>query len=124
MKRFITIAVLAAVLAGCASTTTTYPDGRIVEERRIDPDFLTAAIALGQSALQLAALESETPTQPTSPDTPSLVEDMAHLELIAIEVQTIVADGVTTGEWARLRELYAETQAILRRQGVTVKVGS
>ncbi len=122
MKRFITLAVLVAL--GCASTTTTYPDGRIVEERRIDPDFLSAAIALGQSALQLAALESETPTQPTAPDTPSLVEDMAHLELIAIEVQTIVADGVTTGEWTRLRELYTETQAILRRQGVSVKVKS
>jgi len=115
MKRFsiITLAVLAAV--GCASTTTTYPDGRIVEERRIDPEFLSAAIALGQSALQLAAAER-------AESTPPLRADLARVELIVAEVQAILVDGVTVDEYVRLRELYDEVQAILAGQGVKVNL--
>jgi len=119
MKRLLVSIVAVALALGCMTQTTTYPDGRIVEEERLDPDFVAAFVGLGQSALQLAAAHG---AEPVKPDAPPLIADMARLELISSELQTIMADGVTGDEWDRLQVLYDEVNAILRRQGVKVNL--
>lgn len=123
MERFLCLVLMVALaFVGCVHTTTTYPDGRVVEEERIDPDFVTAFVGLSQVAMQLAVAESDTPTEPSDPDSPPLLADAARLECIANEVQDILSDGLSGDDWDRLRALYEETNAILRRQNVNVKL--
>lgn len=124
MRSMVMVPLLVAALVafGCIHTTTTYPDGRIVEVEQIDPVIAQAFIELGETALAAAVAKTPEPEVPVEPDAPSLVEDLVRVQSIVAETQMIMQNGVTAEESQRLTELYNETAAILSRQGVRVRL--
>lgn len=111
------------MLSGC-STTTQYPDGRIVTEG-LDPEIVAAFVNLGISGLELAAAKQgvDMKEPPPEPDgDPNIVADLLEVQAIATEIEKIREDGVTEEERERLIQLYNQTSALLRRWGVNVKL--
>lgn len=111
------------MFSGC-TTTTQYPDGRIVTEG-LDPDVVAAFVNLGISGLELAAAKqgADVDEPPVEEDgDPNIVADLLEVQRIAKEIEEIREDGVTEEESEKLIQLYDQTSALLRRWGVNVKV--
>lgn len=124
MRSMVMVPLLVAALVafGCIHTTTTYPDGRVVEVEQIDPYLAEGFISLGQAAIQLAAAKTPEAADVSDDDAPPLAEDLLRVQAIATETQLLMQDGVTADEVARLTELYKETAEIMERQGIRVRM--